>query len=251
MPRRLLQHFVGVLPFVSFPPSWHGSPYFGKDGGMMARADFLSTERKWGLWPTPVGGVSCCFTSTSGLGVSADFIPKTIPSSVAVATITNVVFSYQFPLAPQSPGLSTGAKAGIGVGVGCAVLVILSLLYVLFMKKRKERQNVAGQEQPDVAVADPIGKDSVGSPSPPALPPLPPFHYAHRDDPDVSFHGQQYRTAGPYADPRTRVRQEGIFPLRPGAPPPSLSSTPSELPHYTQRHHLPPELGDSTYRERW
>ncbi|KAI9854374.1 MAG: hypothetical protein M1813_001277 [Trichoglossum hirsutum] len=229
-------------------------------GGQLLRkcpADHYSTSSgccpsKWALWETPIGGASACFTTTSGLGVSADVIPtKDLPQSVAVATITNVVFSYHFPLEPPSSGLKTGAKVGIGVGVGCAVLIILALVYIFFMKKRKEKRGALGQgqEQPPVAVVDPTVGDPIKYRTPPPIPPLPTPRY--RDDYDVYSQNPQYQSTSSYPDPRARVRQEGIFPLRPGAPPPSsFNNSYSEPPYYEQQHDLPPELGDSPAREQ-
>lgn len=65
--------------------------------------------------------------SATATVAATDFVSTTTSNPSATATVTDV----------QSPGLSTGAKAGIGVGVAIGVLALLLLGALLFRRKPK------------------------------------------------------------------------------------------------------------------
>src|SRR5277367_3802937 len=127
----------------------------------------LSLCRGYNLWNSLLGGATPCYSS-----LSSTLVPPTVPVSPidritapnSIATtpsttanqkptsaIVNIVYAVQFTLQP-SPGLSTGAKAGIGVGAGIAGAAIFMLIGLLIwrtkMKKKAGNRPTAMQQTP-------------------------------------------------------------------------------------------------------
>jgi hypothetical protein len=123
------------------------------------------------LWNADLGGQIPCYSSLSSDSYLAppavpvtDYgqqIPVTGNFSGAAASSTtpanqkptsavvNIVYAVPFTVLP-SPGLSTGAKAGIGVGAGLGgvAIIVLSLLLIWRTRKhKKDRQALTAMQQ--------------------------------------------------------------------------------------------------------
>jgi hypothetical protein len=118
----------------------------------------LSLRRGYDLWNSLLGGATPCYSSLSSTLVPP-IVPvtpmdritspaniATTPSTTAnqkpTSAIANIVYAVQFTLQP-SPGLSSGAQAGIGVGAGVAGIAIFTLmgLFIWRTKKRKKAES--------------------------------------------------------------------------------------------------------------
>jgi hypothetical protein len=118
----------------------------------------LSLRRGYNLWNSLLGGATPCYSSlsstlvpptlpvTSMNRISAPTTISTTPSKTANQTptsaIVNIVYAVHFTLQP-SPGLSSGAQAGIGVGAGVAGIAIFALIgfFLWRTKKRKKAES--------------------------------------------------------------------------------------------------------------
>jgi hypothetical protein len=133
----------------------------------VAMLTVLLLRRGYNLWNSLLGGATPCYSL-----LSSTLIPPTVPvtpidritAPTNIATtpsttsnqkptsaIVNIVYAVQFTLQP-SPGLSSGAQAGIGVGAGVAGIAIFTLmgLFIWRTKKRKtaESRLTAMQQTP-------------------------------------------------------------------------------------------------------
>lgn len=113
------------------------------------------------LWNAVLGGQVPCYSSLKNLATPPPVpvqnyqtpasLPVTAKPSSSSSTISygsnkptsavvNVVYAVQYPLTP-SPGLSTGAKAGIGAGAGVGALVIIGLTAALIWRTKKHKRD--------------------------------------------------------------------------------------------------------------
>ncbi|KAJ5987289.1 hypothetical protein N7451_011654 [Penicillium sp. IBT 35674x] len=106
------------------------------------------------VWYFTKGGTTSSLTTTAdginakGVSIrwrSADFASQTTNAQTtsatdapATATSTN---ASDDPKTTQPSGLATGAKAGIAVGVVVGVIAIITVVALLWMRRRKERHN--------------------------------------------------------------------------------------------------------------
>lgn len=106
------------------------------------------------VWYFTKGGTTSSLTTTAdginakGISIrwrSADFATQTTSAqttnatdATATATSTNTPDASK---ATESGGITTGAKAGIAVGVTVGVIAIITVVALLWMRRRKERRN--------------------------------------------------------------------------------------------------------------
>jgi hypothetical protein len=226
----------------------------------------LTLSSGYDLWNAIVGGQTPCFST---LGMTGHLTPPPIPTSeilsvasfestpasaFSITTVTDLVYAQHFSVTPQSPGLSTGAKAGIGTGSAVAGLAVGALSFLLLWQRRKHKKELESTQESSTNRASAVnswvsngGTGSHGAPSQPSI------NYAgssgvtgtlvsddsygryssarqpegHMQSPPLGQQYSSYSGSPPFAQP---------------APPNYGSHMPPEL---SQEQRLPQELRDS------
>lgn len=143
--------------------------YFSVSGGCCPKGYNLNQQA--------IGGQIPCFSSLAN-PITPPVLPSTElasyaavrntpTSAITVSSIVNIVYAIHYPVASPSPGLSTGAKAGIGIGTTIATFSIGILAFMLIWQRRKHKRELQQERDSSGARTTTINKwvDNSGAPA--------------------------------------------------------------------------------------